>query len=378
MAARRAQDPPPPARLAELERELAGDGRPARGYLVRGEERWFRDAAVSLLVEAGSRAGFEVARHDAADPDFDLAVLLADLGAPSLFAPARLVLVRSVGALLKKEADSPSPFAAGAAAFLRGRAVPGSLVLEADSVRIDHPVAKAVIEAGGSVLSFHRLYESPPPWERDPDPRKAELVQWLLSRARLKSIRLDAAEAAYVAAATGNDLYALDSALDALKVRGERGVRDSVGWTGGASPFQVAEDLLRGDAGAAIAGIEALFRSGMRERDGSREVKPEAVLAVLLGSLRSKLRAALAASRAGESGAPLPIATAPKVREEIEGRAALRSSGAWTRMLDDLAGIERGTRTSRTVDASDLVLLALRWRRDPGRIRAPAAARWNR
>lgn len=381
MAACRAQDPPPPARLAELERELAASERPARGYLVRGEERWFRDAAVARIVEAGGRAGFEIARHDAADPDFGLSELLADLAAPSLFAPARLVLVRSAGLLLKKEADSASPFAAGAAAFLRGGAVQGSLVLEAESVRVDHAVAKAVLECGGSVLSFRRLYESPPPWERDPDPRKVELVQWLLSRARLKSLRLDAAEAAYVVAATGNDLYALDAALDALGARGEQGVRESVGWSGGASPFQVAEDLLRGDAAAAIAGIEALFRSGMRERDGSRELKPEAVIAVLLGSLRSKLRAAFAASRASESGSPLAAiagGAAPKIREEIEGRAALRPAENWRRMLDDLAEIERRTRTSRTVDANDLCLLALRWRLDPGRIRAPASARWNR
>src|SRR5262249_22760891 len=160
----------------------------ARGYLVRGEERWFRDAAVALLVEAGTRAGFEVARHDAADPDFDLAGLLADLAAPSLFAPARLGVVPSAGALVQEEAQPRSPFAAGGAAFLRGRAVPGALVLEAESLRIDHAVAKAVVEAGGSVLSFRRLYESPPPWERDPDPRQVELVQWLLSRARLKSL----------------------------------------------------------------------------------------------------------------------------------------------------------------------------------------------
>jgi DNA polymerase III delta subunit len=239
-------------------------------------------------------------------------------------------------------------------------------------------VAKAVLEAGGSVLSFRRLYESPPPWEPDADPRKVELVQWLLARARLKSLRLDAGEAAYVVAATGNELSALDSALDALKSRGDHGVRESVGWTAGASPFQVAEDLLRGDAGAAIAGVEALFRSGMRERDGSREVKPETVLAVLLGSLRSKLRAALAASRASESGAPLPATAVPNFRKDVQGLAALRPAGAWRRMLDDLAGLERGTRTSRTVDASDLCILALRWRRDPGRIRAPAAARWNR
>jgi DNA polymerase III delta subunit len=376
MAARKAQDPPPPARLLELERELAAAKELARGFVVRGDERWFRDAAVHLLVDAGKRLGLEVARHDALDPDFDLAGLLADLAAPSLFASARLLLIRNAGALLKKESDADAPFALAAVAFLRGRAVEGTLVVEAESLRIDHALAKAVLETGGSVLTLRKLYESPPPWERDPDPRKVELVQWLLARAKDRSLRLDPNEAAYVVAATGNDLSALDSALDALLRRGKEGVRQTVGWTGGASPFQVSEDLLRGAAGAALTGVEALFRSGMRDKDGSREVKPEALIAVLFSSLRSKLRLTLAAARAVAAGSSPAIAgMSPRAREELEQRFPLRSAASWRGMLDDLSDLERRTRTSRTVDANDLAVLALRWRLDPGRIRATAAPR---
>ncbi len=259
---------------------------------------------------------------------------------------------------------------------MRGRAVAGALVVEAESLRIDHSLAKAVLESGGSVLTLRKLYESPPPWERDPDPRKVELVQWLLARARDRSLRLDPNEAAYVVAATGNDLSALDSAVDALLRRGQEGVRQTVGWTGGASPFQVSEDLLRGAAGSALAGIEALFRSGMRDKDGSREVKPEALIAVLFGSLRSKLRPTLGAARAVAAGSRPAIASmSPRAREELEQRFPLRSAESWRGMLDDLAELERRTRTGRTVDANDLALLGLRWRLDPGRIRATTAPR---
>jgi hypothetical protein len=40
-------------------------------------------------------------------------------------------------------------------------------------------------------------------------------------------------------------------------------------------------------------------------------------------------------------------------------------------MSDDLAEIERRTRTSRTVDASDLARLALRWRRETTKTSPP-------
>jgi len=369
MAARKAAEPAPPAQIQELERALSGDAALARGYLVRGEERWFREAAIALLVEAARRRGLEISRHDGADPDFDPSALLADLGAPSLFAPSRLVLARNAGVLLKKDGDSDSTFGRAAGAFLRGRSVAGTLVVEAESLRIDSLLAKGILASGGSVLSMRKLYDSPAPWERDPDPARVELVRWLLARAREKSLKLDAAEAVYVAAATGNDLQALDSALETLARRGREGVRATVGWTGAGSPFELAEALLRGDVGAALAGVETLMRSGMREKDGSREVKPEALLAVLFGSLRSKLRLTLAAARGAESNTPVDLPGAPRSREEALRRAALRSAEEWQRMLDDLFGLERRTRTSRSVDANDLAHLALRWRRAPGRIR---------
>jgi DNA polymerase III delta subunit len=368
-AARKAAEPAPPVRLAELERALAGKAPLARGYVVRGEERWFREAAIALLADAATARGLEIARHDAADPDFDLGRLVGDLGAPPMFAPARLVLVRGAGALLKSE-EGKSPFASAAAAFLGSASVPGALVVEAESLRVDSVLAKAVLAAGGAVLTMRKLYDSPPPWERDPDPRRTELAQWLLARARERSAKLSPDEAAYVVAATGNDLGALDAALDEIARRGAKGVRATVAWTGGASPFRLAEDLLRGDAAAGLAGIEALFRSGMQEKDGARETKPEALVAVLLGSLRAKLRPTLAASRASEGGPAFEFRGAPHARAEIDERHPLRKAAAWRAMLDDLADLERRARTSRPPDANDLAVLAVRWRREPDRMRA--------
>ena len=362
MAARKESEPAPPVQLANLARALAGDAPLARGYLVRGEERWFREAAIAEIAAAAARRGLEIVRHDGADPDVDLAGLLADLAAPPMFASARLVLVRGLAALLKKD---EAPLVTAAAAFLRGGAVPGTLVLEAESLRVDHALAKAVAACGGTILTLRRLYDSPPPWERSGDPARTELVLWLLARAKAKGLRLDPRDAVYVAAATGNDLGALEGALADLARRTSGSVRETIVWHGTVSPFDLAEDMLRGDAAGAIAGIEGLFRSGMRAKDGSREVKPEVTLTLLLQSLRAKVREALALARAAEAGERLDRAAfrgPPRAFEEAVQRSAARRAEDWALLADDVAAIERRTRTSRTVDASDLARLALRWR----------------
>jgi hypothetical protein len=140
------------------------------------------------------------------------------------------------------------------------------------------------------------------------------------------------------AAATGNDLFALDAALERLERRGSQSVRSAVGWSSSASPFQVAEDLCRGDAARAVAGLEALFPRGFEERDGTRETDLNALLAVLFGALRSKVRQSLTGARVMASGGDLARAAEaagvggnPKARAEFEARVSARPAGACAR-----------------------------------------------
>lgn len=378
MAQRKQREADPGEQIAALQRALESGPLP-RAIVLRGDERWFREAALRIALDAAKRAGLEITRHDAADPDFDVRALSDDLLAAPMFSAARCVVLRNGASVLKKEEGTPSPAARALQSFVASTSGSGVAIVDAEGLRADHALVKAVLARGGSSLNLRRLYDSPPPWA--PDPRRSELVTWLQARAREKRVTLSPDEALYVATATGNDLFALDAALDRLLARGKQGVRDLVGWSSGGSPFELAEHMVSGDAGRTVAGIEALFTLGFQAKDGEREIDRAAVLSITLGALRSKLRQTADAAHVIERGGSIDdavrvpgVPSYPKARDELAVRLRLRSPDEWRAMLDDLQEVERRTRRGTLVDANDLVALALRWRRDEAP-RSTAAAR---
>lgn len=371
-----AKSPPPGEQIRALAATLGGARLP-RAVIVRGEERWFRERAIRLAIDAAERAGLEVVRHDAKDPDFDLRAAVGDLTEAPMFSSARCVVVRNAAALLKKEGDTPSSLLDAATKFVAGVSPAGFLVLDAEGLRADNAVVKKAVAAGAPSLDLRRLWDQLPPWEKGGDPRRTELVQWLIARAKEREVALTPDEAVYVCAATGNDLAALDSALGRLVGRGKESVRSLVAWEAGTAPWDVAEQMVRGDAPRAVAGIETLMRGGFA-KGGDREIDPAALTAMLLGSLRNKAREALAGARADERGDDAVAATGfkghPSGRDEILVRLRARPAAKWEALLEDLAALERKARAGKEqggdVDASDLVAFALRWRvekRAPGR-----------
>lgn len=361
----RARDPHPGEELAKLEANL-GKGTLRRAYVFRGEERYFRQRATDGVVRAATAAGLDICKHDALDPEFDLARLLDDLVGGALFSTARCVVVQRADALVKKGARK---FSAGLLSAIQARLAsddPGVFVLTAESLRADHVLVKAVAAADGESLVCRRLWDTPPPWA--PDPRRAELALWVLGRARELGIELKPDEAVYVVAATGNDLFALEDQLERLRSRGANAVVELVGWQSGGSPYAIAEALVTGDAQRAVAGIEALFQAGFQGRDGARTIDRPALVALLFGALNGKLREAVAGTRALESGAEMGAALAaagvrgsPKAREEFQSRIQVRRSTEWLGLVEDAAEVERRSRTGARVDAADFSTLALRW-----------------
>jgi len=360
---KKARDPHPDESLADLRAALERGLPPL--VILRGEERWYRDQGVRSVLEAATAEGHEICRHDVADPEFSLSTLMDDLTGGALFASGRAVHIENADALLKKGARRYSPALLEALlARLRGESQ-GTVVLGADKLRADHAVCKLAKEIGGLLVTCRRLWETPPPW--DPDPRKAELVQWLVARARERKIKLSPDEAAYVVAATGNDLAGLLDRLEVL-ADGEGRVVERVAWESGGTPWDLAEHMVDGVADRAVAGLEALFRSGFSGRDGRRTADAAALGNVLSSALTARLREAATGAEALAAGAS-PSAAAvlagvgggPRSQATFQARLGLRSPAEWRALLEQAVDVERRARSGVRVDASDFALLALRW-----------------
>lgn len=354
----------PQEELASLVAALEGAFPPA--VVLRGEELHFRLAGARAVASAAAARGYEICRHDAKDPEFAVATLLDDLMGGALFASARCIVIENAHALLVKGAKGYSPALVSALVARLAAGSPGTVVLGADALRADHAVVRAATAAGGRLVDCRRLWETPPPW--DPDPRRSELVQWLLSQARERRVALTPDEAVYVAAATGNDLSALLDRLEQLRGRGDAALRQLVPWDSGGSPWDLADRLIDGDAARAVSGIEALFQGGFRGRDGERTADPGALVTLLNGALQSRLRETATAAEAVAAGAtPEAAAEAvgvrggPRALQALRARLGRRPPQAWRRMLDDAASLERRSRSGATVDANDYARLALRW-----------------
>lgn len=372
MAKARTREADPPTQLKGLASLLSQSG-PPRTALVRGEERYFVERGLKLLSEAAQAKSLEVCKHDAQDPEFEPARLLDDLAANPLFASARCIIVRNADAgrggegLLKKVGTKHSPFTRMAVGFIESDRE-GALFITGRSIRADHAIAKAIKAKGDPVLSMRKLWDTPPPWS--PDPRKVELALWVGTRSRELGLRLSPDDCAYLAAATGNDLSAIDTQLEKIRQGGNAKLREIVGWQSGGTPWKTADDLLGGDLARGLAAVESLFRAGFHsDRDGKTEVNPAALAAIVLGTMRSKARQALAGTRALARGASLDAAAteagvgAQKMAREAFSRLlALRDEAGWEAVYRDVLELERKSRLGGDIDVNDFIPLAIRWK----------------
>ncbi len=371
MAARkRKAEAAPQQEMQRLARELSGGPLPS-AVVLRGEERYFLDEAVAMLTKAGEAKDLELCRYDTADPEFQLKDLMGDLLGGALFASSRLFLVKGADALLKKTAPAA---AKGFPDAVLARVTSGDgsmVVLVGKGLRGTQTLIKKLVAANAWNINCRKLWDSPPPW--DPDPRKAELVQWLVARARQRKIPMGADQAAYVVAATGNDLFALDRQLDRVQQGEQDGsgnLRDQVIWEGSASPFTLAEPMLAGDVARAAAGIETLFQSGFQGRDGVRTLDQGALIALLISALSSKLRELVAGAEVlsargsmADARAQAGVKASPVAAKAFEARLALRPPDEWRACYRDIQELERRSRTGAAIDANDFMALALGWRR---------------
>lgn len=359
-------NPQPEDALGALGRQLKGGLPPI--VVLRGEERYFRDRGVALAVVAAKAAGMEVCRHDALDPEYSAATLLDDLTTGALFQSARCVVVHSAERIVTERALQYSAAIRDAMKARLEAKSEGCLVLSVAKLLATNTLHKAAEAAGGSIVGCRRLYDKPPHW--DPDPRKAELVQWCAARARDLKVEVNLNEAAYIVAATGNDLAAIDDQLRRLVGRGKEGIQELVAWDATASPYEVADQIAAGDVKRSLVGLETLFSGGASQRDGSRTIDVGGIVAQLSAAVSGKIREACrvcesvvggmtpqrAAERCGIKGGKKGV-------DDFLQRLEARSPREWAQMLDEFGELERRSRSSVAVDVTDFAQFALRWRR---------------
>ena len=359
----------PPQQLADLSRRLKkGLG---KIIVLRGEELWFVEEALKLIVLRAQEDGLEISRHDNSDPEFSAPMLLDDLMASPLFATERLVIARNVEDMLKKQGKDHSALTRAVTAAVGDESRGGCVVITCRKLRADHAICKLAVSVDAPVLELRKLWDSPPPWKAG-DPTEAETVQWLLARARQHELRLDARDAVYICAAVGNDLFALETALEKLRHGGGKAVRELVGWDSSAAPWSAADKLLDGELRGAFGAVEALYMGGMNDdRTGRRNVDPRALSAILGATLRNRLRELARGARALERGVGAAEAAreagvkgAPMTMQAFQARLTRRTAADWEGMLADFLDLEGRSRSAggALVDADTLFRFALRWR----------------
>lgn len=351
--------------LGQLRADLAA-GPLSAGYVVRGEELYYRNAALDLLRERARAEKLEICAHDAKEPGFEVLRLQDDLVGGGLFAAGRLVVVQSPEELLKKDDGKERPVARAIAKFLGSKA--GCVVLVAEGLRADNSTVKAIVAGGGRLLSFRKLYDKPAPWDRNPDPRRTEVCEWVLARAKELQLRVTADQAVLLVAAVGADLCALESKLGECKHAGGAEFFRELESAAPVSPFDVASAMARGELRDSLGGSEGMFHSGFKSKDGKLEVKPDALREILFSGLRSQVRRGVLASEAMAQGSSAEDAakqagvSAFQMRD-FQAALGARNPAEWRAMSADLARLERKSRSGHAVDENDMALFALRWRR---------------
>jgi DNA polymerase-3 subunit delta len=339
-----------PAQLApHLQRGLA----PV--YLVAGEEPLLLQEALDAIRAAALAKGFSEREVLDAERGFDWQRLLDTCNMPSLFAPRRIVELRSASA----------PDAAGAAALtgLAKNPAPDVLLLvtlgKLDSRARNAAWYGALDTAGAS------LYV----WPLKPE----ELPCWIEARLRAAGLRCDAEGVRLLAERTEGNLLAAQQEVAKLALlypaqaiglaQIEAAVADSAHY----EVFGWLNKIMSGDVRGAVRGLEGLRDEG---------VELLAILAVMANGLRQLARAAAAYQRSRNAGAAVEAAGVFRSNQPAFARAVERSRNSqvlgWLR---DCANIDSLAKSSGTQSAAWEELLTLVLAASGAARSKPAAAR---
>jgi len=323
-----------PAQLtAQLQKGLA----PV--YLIAGEEPLLLQESLDAIRAAARAKGYAEREVLDAERGFDWQRLVETCNTPSLFAPLRIVELRSANA----------PDAAGAAVLTRLAQDPAPDVLLIVSLgklesRARNAAWYSALESAGAGLYV---------WPLKPE----ELPAWIGGRLKAAGLQADAETLRLLAERTEGNLLAAQQEVEKLALlhpgqaiglaQIEAAVADSAHY----EVFGWFNKVMAGDARGAVRGLEGLRDEG---------VELLAILAVVAMGLRQLARAAQAYGRSRNAGAAVEAAGVFRTNQPAYARAVERSRyGQVLGWLRDCAVIDNLAKSSGTQSAAWEELLTL-------------------
>ena len=323
----------PPQLPTQLQRGLA----PV--YLVAGEEPLLLQETLDAIRNAARAKGFSEREVLEAERGFDWQRLLDTCNAPSLFAPQRIVELRSANA----------PDAAGAAVLAKLAQNPAPDVLLLVSLgKLDSRARNAAwysaLDAAGVSLYI---------WPVKPE----EFPAWIGTRLRAAGLNVDSDGVRLLAERTEGNLLAAQQEVEKLALLhpgqaiGAAQIEAAVADSAHFEVFGWFNKVMAGDARGAVRGLEGLRDEG---------VEALAILAVVAMGLRQLARASAAYARSRNTAAALEAAGVFKMNQPAYGRAVERCrSGQVLGWLRDCAAIDALAKSSGGQPAAWEELLTL-------------------
>lgn len=257
--------PNPELELQRLTRELKKQ-LPAL-VLLTGSEGFFRDSAVQAVLAALPKG----TDHRTLDGDGPAdARDLLDLRGGGLFGGGTWLVVRRGEKWLSKVSDDLLH-------VLPKIAEGCGLVLETPRLDKRTKLAKELLKVG-EVYTFRELYLEP--YDRRRSAAEGELAKWVMGRSKQLGVPLTAEAALLITATVGQKPAELMAELEGIagRAKGKASGRKAVGpeqlrglLTVGfeSTPFEFADAVLARDRRKAERSLEAMFRRGVRSKDGS-------------------------------------------------------------------------------------------------------------
>ena len=267
--------PNPETELGRL-RSATKSGLPPIVVLM-GPSGYFRGKAFDLVRDAIPEAAeVRIVSGDQATDGCELEGL-RDSG---LFATSSWLMVRRGDTWLREQGSALE-------SILPHMGAGCGLLLEVSKLDKRRKLSKALIGAGGS-FEFRDLY--PEPYNRNESPLSAELVRWVVARGKDHSLRLSQ-EAAYMIVSTvGQGPAELLAELERVRTRldGHGGSITPDDLCGAltcgfeSTQFKFADAMLSKDRRQAMRSLEAMFRRGVKGRDGKPRIDGAATFNIVL------------------------------------------------------------------------------------------------